>query len=380
MNFKYLNEENKYKVYEDGKVFSVKTNKYLTPIYSKLANVLVLSLVVNKKNKKYILHTLIYKLFIGNINNDCYVSFKDNNLHNLNINNLIILSRRESKEKILFDENEWKYIPNYENRYIISKEGSIKSLITNKMLENNYILDFEQSYISIKLTNINGHRKSHYLHRLVYLTFKGEIHENMVIDHIDQNKFNNKLENLRMITSSENSKNCVKVYKDVSNELLNHNFINIGNKYKGRDLSNYEINNCGQVRQINGKLLTSNKNKLYNRISLTEKNGKRTSIYIHQLVATLFITNPNNYPFVNHIDENRANNYISNLEWVTNKQNITLSQGKRVSQFSLNDIFIKEHNAINDAFKYLNKTYGANIKLVCEGKRKSAFGYKWKWA
>lgn len=380
MNFKYLNEENKYKVYEDGKVFSVKTNKFLTPIYSKLANVIVISLVVNNKNKKHILHTLLYKLFIGNINNDCYVSYKDNNVFNLNIDNLIMLSRRESKEKILFDENEWKYIPNYENRYIINKEGSIKSLITNKLLENNYILNFEQSYISVKLINIYGHRKNHYVHRLVYLTFNGEIDENTVIDHIDQNKFNNKLENLRMITSSENSKNCVKIYnKYVSPKLLNNNFINIGNSYKGMDLSNYEINECGQVRKISGEMLKSCKNKLYNRISLTEKNGKRNSIYIHQLVATLFIKNTNNYPFVNHIDENRENNCVSNLEWITNKQNITHSQGKRVSQFTINDVFIKEYNSVNDAFRELNKVYGANIKLVCEGKRKSAFGYKWKW-
>ena len=345
-----------------------------------MENVLVISLVVNNKNKKHRLHTLLYKLFIGNINNDCYVSFKDNNVYNLNINNLIMLSRRESKEKIIFDENEWKYIPNYENRYIINKEGLIKSLITNKILENNYILNFEQSYISIKLIDVNGYRKFHYVHRLVYLTFKGEIDENMVIDHIDQNKFNNKLENLRMITSSENSKNCVKIYnKPVSTELLNDNFVNIGNNYKNIKLLNYEINECGQVRNINGKIIKTCKNKLYNLISLNDQTGKRFSIYIHQLVATIFIKNPNNYPFINHIDENRGNNCISNLEWITNKQNITHSQGKRVSQLTLNDIFIKDYNSVNDAFRELNKVYGPNIKLVCEEKRKSAFGYKWKW-
>jgi hypothetical protein len=294
-----------------------------------------------------------------------------------------MLSRRVSKEKVLFDKNDWKYIPNYEERYIINKEGLIKSLITNKLLENNYILKFKQSYISVKLIDVNGKRKNHYVHILVYTTFNGKIDKNMVIDHIDQNKFNNKLENLRMVTLSENSKNCVKTYSKNNNEnkSLSNNFKNISNKYKNIDLSNYEINDYGQVRNIFTKqILKPLIYNLYERINLKcKKEGKKYLIYIHQLVATIFIDNPNNYQIVNHKDENRNNNYVSNLEWTTNKENITHSQGKQIAQFTLDDVFIKSFNSVNDAFRELNKTYGANIKLVCEGKRKSAYGYKWKW-
>jgi hypothetical protein len=50
-------------------------------------------------------------------------------------------------------------------------------------------------------------------------------------------------------------------------------------------------------------------------------NGKRITKQIHRLVAETYITNPDNLPQVNHIDENKLNNHVSNLEWVTNHQN-----------------------------------------------------------
>lgn len=51
------------------------------------------------------------------------------------------------------------------------------------------------------------------------------------------------------------------------------------------------------------------------------KDGKQWSKRIHRLVAEAFINNPNNYDQVNHIDENKENNNINNLEWVTQQEN-----------------------------------------------------------
>ena len=52
------------------------------------------------------------------------------------------------------------------------------------------------------------------------------------------------------------------------------------------------------------------------------RNGKRQIYYVHRLVASAFISNPYQKPYVNHIDGNPANNNVNNLEWVTNSENL----------------------------------------------------------
>ena len=53
-----------------------------------------------------------------------------------------------------------------------------------------------------------------------------------------------------------------------------------------------------------------------------DSTNKREDVYIHRIVATLFIPNPNNLPEVNHKDSNPQNNCVENLEWVTRKENL----------------------------------------------------------
>lgn len=57
------------------------------------------------------------------------------------------------------------------------------------------------------------------------------------------------------------------------------------------------------------------------------KGGKSTHFTLHRLLAVHFIPNPNNLPFVNHIDENKLNNSINNLEWCTQVYNTNYGEG-----------------------------------------------------
>lgn len=98
----------------------------------------------------------------------------------------------------------------------------------------------------------------------------------------------------------------------------------------------YEVSDTGEVRSVDrvlsvtnqkerlfkGKILlqTVNKQVQYKQVSLWKEN-KGTSYYVHRLVAEAFIPNPEDKPEVNHIDGNRQNNHISNLEWVTSGEN-----------------------------------------------------------
>lgn len=85
----------------------------------------------------------------------------------------------------------------------------------------------------------------------------------------------------------------------------------------------YQISTLGRVKRVaTGRILKNGKNRggyLY--VDLC-KNGKRKNHKIHRLVAKAFIPNPENKPEVNHVDEDKTNNMVSNLEWSTRKENL----------------------------------------------------------
>ena len=102
----------------------------------------------------------------------------------------------------------------------------------------------------------------------------------------------------------------------------------------------YQVSNLGRVRSLgrnidyisrygtiasryyDGKIITPTDNgKGYKIVGMRNGNKKR-NYYVHRLVAEAFLPNPLNLPEANHKDANRANNCLSNLEWVTRKENM----------------------------------------------------------
>ncbi len=81
------------------------------------------------------------------------------------------------------------------------------------------------------------------------------------------------------------------------------------------------VSSCGRVFGVKGERNPSSNGK-YNYQRLTVgKRGEQSTQYIHRLVAECFIPNPDNKPCVNHIDGNKLNNDVSNLEWCTISEN-----------------------------------------------------------
>ncbi|USL89371.1 DNA endonuclease [Bacillus phage vB_BceH_LY2] len=123
---------------------------------------------------------------------------------------------------------------------------------------------------------------------------------------------------------------------------------------------NYEVSTLGNLRNRNtGRVLTPSVNERgYVRIQLSYK-GTTKKYSVHRLVALAHINNPKNHPEVNHIDGNKTNNKVHNLEWVTRDENI-----KHAKDNNLYSVFIGENHGnakltVNDVIqiKELLKVY-----------------------
>lgn len=175
--------------------------------------------------------------------------------------------------------------------------------------------------------------------------------------------------------------------------------------YEGR----YEISNYGRVKSIFPKsiriLKYSNSNIGGYYPYHLSKDSKIKVTSAHRLVAEAFIPNPENKPQVNHKDGDKSNNHVSNLEWVTAKENIQHAhktglmeellrsirtrkrarrascwQARRVYQYDLNGNFIKMWDCVLDASeKYSSASRHSNISRCARGERKTAYGFKWSY-
>ena len=272
-----------------------------------------------------------------------------------------------------------------DTNYIISTNGKVYNIKRNMFLK----CSMKHGYCIVSLSE-NNKRKMFRIHRLVAEIFIHNTQNKPIVNHIDGNKTNNNLNNLEWVTYKENTQHALKnsliKRKNTSykyNKIINFSLEN------GKQIENYEtyyIFKNGNVYNTKTKILLKPFKKAdgYMSISLS-KNGKSKLFLLHVLVAKAFIYNKENKPIINHKDGNKTNNDISNLEWVTESENVlhSLDNGlsnirKEIIQYSLNLKEIARFKSIKEAYRQTN-IHDGNISSVCMGKYKTAGGFIWKY-
>ena len=165
-----------------------------------------------------------------------------------------------------------------------------------------------------------------------------------------------------------------------------------------KGFENYKVSNTGKVYSLA-------KNKVmkpwiissgYYAVYLVDREVSKHML-VYRLVALNFIDNPLNKPQVNHIDGDKLNNNVDNLEWTTASENINHNkvlgrldthtarealnkvQTKAVNQLDIETgKVIATYNTIREACKETG-SQDAKITLVCQGKRNSHNGYSWEY-
>lgn len=161
----------------------------------------------------------------------------------------------------------------------------------------------------------------------------------------------------------------------------------------------YQVSNLGRIKsldriiksgvsnsgysKINGKILKQKLGKDgYLSVQLWKK-GKGKWFIAHRLIAIAFIPNPQNKPYIDHINTIRNDNRIENLRWATREENdhnpITLKNrigkcGIKIKCLNTGEVFVSS----GEAGRKLGVSAG-NIIGCCKGKRKSAKGYKFEY-
>lgn len=326
----------------------------------------------------------------------------------------------------------------FKKRYRINGNGKVLDLLRNKILKITKTADYP-------IVTLRDGKKSKpfRIHLLLANTFLkyNYINDNLEVDHIDRNKNNYKLENLRLVTNSENkynrkfSETSYKYYKywvcysknsslkiimgpileeDLPNELKSV-LVKKEIIYNGYFWKSYLTNEKDLFKKFSfdteWKLIPNSNNSYCSKEGLILFTGRNTSplittghtndsgykvvnirnklIRVHRIVYSIFGTENfsiDDKTLIDHIDTNRLNNNISNLKVVKNqKENLSnpitrKNLSKPVIKYSLDNRFLKRYNSIKEANIDLGVSINnSNIVSCCRGNQKTYKGFIWRY-
>ena len=139
----------------------------------------------------------------------------------------------------------------------------------------------------------------------------------------------------------------------------------------GRVMTTGKKRNTPNSKSYKRKIIKGGKNKLgYHSITLRDANGNDKAWFVHRLVAITFLPNPNNLTDVNHKDENKSNNCLDNLEWISHKDNCNYGTiktrirdaGIKTRENKSKFIDIKS-GLVFETIEDVNKHYGLNLMI-----------------
>ena len=329
----------------------------------------------------------------------------------------------------------WKQIPGFP-KYEASIYGEIRNFTTKIELKKQP----SGGYYTVGLMNEYDQIPCR-VNRLIALTFIPNPNNLPVVDHINNDKLNDDVTNLRWVTYAQNvqayNENYKKnrkvlqyefkgdliktwdsihavikenptfvsnyIYSRVSEDKTAYGFtwifdppivkidVDPNEKFKtipdinGYDLSSFEISKKGNVKTKKGtKVLAMRPDKFgYVVVDLWCCN-KSVKFKIHRLLAYTYLKNddPINKTTVDHIDKNRQNYDLSNLEWVSSHENCVRAKGVMIKMLDkdTNEV-LKIFRCATDALRYLGIKLKGNssITRALRGRRPSAHGYKWEY-
>lgn len=337
------NYEN-YQVSSLGNVCNLITNKFLK--LSIKSGYFHVNLTNNFSRKNCKVHRLVALAFLENIDNKSDVNHKDKNKLNNQLDNLEWNSRKENNNHrnigLTIKSNKNKVVLRMDNKTneLIEKYNSIGT--AGKWAFQNKLTNNEHNGRNAIGNSLNGLSKQAYGFKWEYenqnLDLDQEVWKQIILDEKEEEDFNSK----------------------------NYFVSNLG-RFKnsfGTIMENYKVNDNGYIRiNINAK-----------------------TYFLHRLIAKTFLLNPFNKEQVNHIDGDKLNNNIDNLEWVTNQENqihkfkngLGNHFSRTIVQYDLEMTEIQRFHSIVVAAKILN-IGKSNIGGVLNNNRKTAGGFIFKY-